>query len=82
MDKRNLAFRKANFVLLALGMAVVIIGLILMSGGSSTQEQFNPEVFSAMHIKVAPVVTFIGFVSIIGAILYNPKDKNEEEQPR
>jgi len=73
MDKKNLAFGKMNFILLAVGMAVVILGFILMSGGASTQEQFNPEVFSALHIKVAPVVTFVGFVSIIGAIVYKPK---------
>jgi len=74
-DKKNLAFGKMNFILLGVGLAVVIIGLILMSGDSSTEQQFNPEIFSALHIKVAPVVTFLGFVSIIGAIIYKPKDE-------
>jgi hypothetical protein len=27
-----------------------------------------------MHIKVAPVVTFLGFVSIVYAILRKPRD--------
>jgi len=74
-DKKNLAFGKMNFILLAVGMAIVIIGLVLMSGDSSTTEKFNPDIFSALHIKVAPVITFLGFVSIIGAIMYKPKDK-------
>lgn len=74
MDKRNFAFNRMNYILLAIGMAVVMIGFIMMSGGGSTEEQFNPEIFSAMRIKVAPVVTFIGFVSIVFAILYKPKD--------
>ena len=56
MDKKNLPFDKVNFILLAVGMAVVILGFILMSGGGSTEQTFNPEVFSTMRIKVAPVV--------------------------
>ncbi|MBR3471531.1 MAG: DUF3098 domain-containing protein [Prevotella sp.] len=75
MEKRNLAFGRMNYILLAVSMLVVIIGLVLMSGSASTEEQFNPEIFSAMHIKVAPVVTFIGFVSIIVAIMYKPRNK-------
>lgn len=79
MDKKNLAFDKVNFILLAIGMAVVILGFILMSGGGSTEQDFNPEVFSTMRIKVAPVVCFVGFVSIIYAIIRKPKDINAAE---
>ena len=79
MDKKNLAFDKVNFILLAIGMAVVILGFILMSGSGSTEQAFNPEVFSTMRIKVAPVVCFIGFVWIIYAIIRKPKDINTEE---
>ena len=79
MDKKNLAFDKVNFILLAIGMAVVILGFILMSGSGSTEQAFNPEVFSTMRIKVAPVVCFVGFVSIIYAIIRKPKDINPEE---
>lgn len=80
MDKRNLAFGKTNFILLAIGVAVVIFGFILMSGGASTETVFNPDIFSARRIKVAPIVTFIGFISIIGAILYQPKETKEVEE--
>lgn len=79
MDKKNLAFDKVNFILLAIGMAVVILGFILMSGSGSTEQAFNPEVFSTMRIKIAPVVCFVGFVSIIYAIIRKPKDINTEE---
>ncbi|WP_051617626.1 DUF3098 domain-containing protein [Prevotella sp. HUN102] len=75
MDKRNLAFGKTNYILLAVGLAIIILGFILMSGSGSTNSEFNPEIFSAMRIKVAPAVTFIGFISIIGAIMYKPKDE-------
>ena len=79
MDKKNLPFDKVNFILLAVGMAVVILGFILMSGGGSTEQTFNPEVFSTMRIKVAPVVCFVGFVSIIYAIIRKPNDNNSVE---
>ena len=32
MDKKNLAFDKMNFILLGIGMAIIIIGFLLMSG--------------------------------------------------
>ena len=75
MDKKILAFDKINFILLAVGRVIVLIGFVLMAGGESTDTQYDPEIFSTLHIKVAPVVCFIGFVSIIYAIIRKPKDK-------
>ena len=75
MDKRNFAFDKVNFILLAIGMIVVIIGFVLMSGGGSTEEAYDPGIFSPMRIKVAPVVCLLGFVSMIDAIIRKPKDE-------
>ncbi|MBR0047997.1 MAG: DUF3098 domain-containing protein [Prevotella sp.] len=78
MEKRDFAFGRMNFILLAIGMAVVVLGFILMGGDSSTNEAFNPDIFSARRIKVAPVVCFIGFVSMIYAVVHKPKDEKEE----
>ncbi len=75
MDKRNLAFDKVNFILLAIGMAIVIIGFILMSGAGSTEHHFEPDIFSTRRIVVAPTVTMIGFLSIIYAVIRKPKDE-------
>lgn len=74
MDKRNFAFDRTNFILLAIGMAVVVIGFILMSGSGSTDTTYDPDIFSARRIKVAPVVCLAGFVSIVYAIVRRPKD--------
>lgn len=79
MDRRNFAFDKVNFMLLAVGMMIVIIGFLLMSGGGSTETSYNPDIFSVRRVKVAPVVCFIGFVSMIYAIVRRPKDKHVEE---
>ena len=75
MEKRNFAFSKLNYILLAVGLAIVIIGFILMSGSGSNEEAFNPEIFSALRVKVAPAVTFFGFAFIIYGIMHKPKSR-------
>lgn len=79
MDKSKLALGKVNFILMAVGVVIILIGFVLMSGGNSNETTFDPSIFNAMRIKVAPVVSLIGFVSIIGAILYKGKDKKEDK---
>ena len=74
MDKKNLAFGKVNFILLAVGMAIVIIGFLLMSGSGSDELTFDTDIFSTRRIVVAPVVTLFGFLSIIYAVIRKPKD--------
>lgn len=79
MDKKNLAFDKGNFIALAVGIVIILIGFILMSGGESTADKYDPSIFDARHTKVAPIVTFIGFVSIVFAIIRKPKTIEEEK---
>lgn len=82
MKKNNFAFDKSNFILIAVGVAIVILGFILMSGSGSTEEAFNPEIFSVRRIKVAPAVCFFGFCFIVYGIMYTSKksriEKSEE----
>ena len=75
MSKENFAFDKTNFILLAVAMAVVIIGFILMTGPVSTPTHFEQDIFSARRIKVAPVVCLVGFLLMIYAVLRKPRDK-------
>lgn len=77
MDKRDLAFSRINYLLLAVCAVVIIVGFVLMSGSGTTSEQYNPDIFSTLRIKVAPVVTFVGFVGVIAAILVKPRSKEE-----
>lgn len=74
MDKRNLAFDRVNYILLVVGMVIIVIGFILMSGDGSTDTAYNPDIFSARRIKVAPVICLIGFVSMIYAVMRKPKE--------
>ena len=76
MDKRNLAFDKVNFILLAVGMAIVILGFIMMSGGGSNETTFDADIFSTRRVVVAPTVTLVGFLSIIYAVIRKPKSED------
>lgn len=76
IDKK-FAFDKTNFILLAIGMAVIIVGFLLMTGPSSTEGYFEPDIFSVRRIKVAPAVCFFGFIFMIYGIVRKPKDKTE-----
>ena len=75
MDKRDFAFDKMNYLLLAVGMIIVVIGFLLMTGPVSTDTTFEPDIFSARRTKLAPVVCLIGFVSMIYAVVRKPKEK-------
>ena len=74
MDKKNFAFDKTNFILLAISMVIVVIGFLLMVGSNSSDTVFEPNIFSARRIKVAPIVCLVGFVSMIYAVVRKPKD--------
>lgn len=78
MDRQKFAFDKTNFILLGAGMAIVIIGFLLMLGPGSTVTHFEPDIFSVRRVKVAPAVSFFGFIFIIYAILHRPKNISKE----
>ena len=74
MDKRDFAFDKVNYLLLAVGMIIVVIGFLLMTGPASTDTAFEPDIFSARRTKVAPIVCLFGFLSMIYAVVRKPKN--------
>jgi hypothetical protein len=72
----EMAFDRGNYKFLLAGIAIVIIGYILMSGGGSGDpEVFNAhEIFSARRITVAPIVCLIGYGMVIYAIMRKPRE--------
>lgn len=76
--RHAMAFHKANYILLTIGMAIVIIGFLLMVASPSTTQAYNPGIFSALHIKVAPAVCLFGFLFMIFAIIYHKKDQGDK----
>lgn len=80
MDKRNFAFDRVNYILIAVSMVVIIVGFLLMSGPGSTEAAYNPDIFSARRIKVAPIVCLVGFVAMVYAVARKPKDKESDKE--
>lgn len=80
MSKEKFAFDKINFILLAVAMVMVILGFVLMTGPVSTQTHFEPDIFSARRIKVAPLVCLAGFLFMIYAVLRKPKGSEGNER--
>jgi hypothetical protein len=72
--KQEFLFGKINYTILLIGIGVVILGFILMSGGGSEDSNvFNEEIFNFRRIRLAPTTVLIGFGITVYAILKNPK---------
>lgn len=73
-NKPVFALGKQNYLLIALSFILIVVGFILMIGSGSTDQTYNPDIFSTRRIVIAPTITFIGFVGIIFAILRKPRN--------
>jgi hypothetical protein len=67
MDNNDMPFGKKNYRIMLIGIAVLILGFIIMS---LDQEPFG---FGFLGLTLGPIIVFLGFGIEIAAILYNPK---------
>jgi hypothetical protein len=80
MAKKNetqpgFAIPKENYLYLAIGFAIIILGFLLMLGGGSKDPNvFSEEIFSWRRITLAPIVVLFGFVFEIWAIMRKPRN--------
>ena len=82
MDK-DFTFGKDNFIWLGISIVFIIVGFVLMSGGSSPDGvSFNPEIFSKQRIVVAPIIIMIGYILMIYAILKKNNKTSEDSSKR
>ncbi len=59
-----------NLKVMLVGVVVIIIGFLLMTGGGSDDPNvFNPEMFSFRRITLAPIVVLLGFGIIAFSIM-------------
>ena len=73
-SKQEFLFEKINYKILLIGIVVIAIGFILMSGGGSEDPKvFSDAIFNFRRIRIAPTVVLIGFGITIYSILKNPK---------
>jgi hypothetical protein len=81
-SKSEFIFGKKNYKFMLIGLACIVIGFILMSGGGSDDPNvFDPSIFSWRRIRLAPTLVLIGFGFQVYAILLNPnKTKSKEKK--
>ena len=71
----DFAFSKKNYILLFVGLAFMISGLILMAGGGSEDPtQFSDEIFSTTRLTIAPILLAAGFIIEIFAVMSKGKE--------
>jgi hypothetical protein len=69
------AFRRENYILLLIGLAVIAVGFLLMIGGKSEDPQvFNESIFNFQRVTLAPILILAGYIIEIYAIMKKPKD--------
>lgn len=59
----------AKRIIILSAVVFIVAGYLLMSGPGSTEQTFNPNIFSFRRIVVAPVLCLIGYLLIIVGIL-------------
>ena len=55
--------------LIVAACTMILIGYALMSGASSNEQAFNPDIFSTRRIVIAPMLCLAGYLLIILGIL-------------
>ena len=61
------AFKKINYLIMVLGIAVILLGFVIMS---LDQETYG---FGFLGLTLGPIIVFLGFMIQFVAILYKSK---------
>lgn len=81
MSQKSIALGKTNLIICGIAIFLIIAGFLLMAGPGTTLEGgFEPDIFSARRIKLAPVVCLAGFVLMVVGILYPSKKGKVSEK--
>lgn len=72
-EKRKLAFAKANYIIMLVGIAVLVLGFIFMTMDN------EPYGFGFMGLTLGPIVVMLGFLIQFVAIFYKPKSNSDTE---
>ena len=81
MDKnqQRMPFTRKNYMMMLIGIAIIILGFVLMAGGGEhTATEFDESIFSFRCITLAPIVVIAGFVFEIYAIMKRFEEDRED----
>jgi hypothetical protein len=71
----QLPFGRMNYILLLIGIGIIALGFILMS-----QDPFVDAREFSISLYVAPPIVVLGFLEVIFAIMYKPKEVDQPEK--
>ncbi|WP_273568283.1 DUF3098 domain-containing protein [Maribacter halichondriae] len=78
MVTQEFIFQKKNYMFMFIGIAFIVLGFILMSGGGSDDPNiFNEDIYNFRRIRLAPTLVLIGLGIEVYAILLNPHKKKD-----
>ncbi len=69
VDNR-LPLGKVNYILMAVCLALIVLGFFLMAGSPNEGTTFNEAVFETRRVVVGPLVSLAGFVLMAFAIIF------------
>jgi hypothetical protein len=73
-EKQDFAFGKQNYIWMIIGVVVLILGYILLSGGGSEDpNKFNYALFNTRRLVIAPILIVGGLVIEVYAIMKKSK---------
>ena len=76
--KPEFIFQKKNYMYMFIGLAFIILGFVLMSGGGSEDPNvFSEDIYNFRRIRLAPTLVLIGLGIEVYAILLNPHKKKK-----
>jgi len=75
---KHFGFQAENYKILLIGLAINILGFLLMiGGGSDDPNKFDAsELFSTVRITIAPMLIVGGYIVILFSIIKKPKNSN------
>lgn len=74
-NKEEFTFKKQNYILIAGGTLLCVLGYILMSGGGSDDPAiFSEDLFSFRRITLSPLLILIGLAIVGWGIMKKVKD--------
>ncbi len=73
-NKLSFAFNKTNYIILIAGIAVLLIGFLLMvGGGSDNPKVFSDAIFGFRRLTLSPILILSGYLIVIFSIMYRSK---------
>ena len=75
-------FRMTNYILMIIGVVILFVGYVLLTGGGSDDpNQFNEAIFNTRRLVVAPITILFGLVLEIVAIMWRTPVRKKDNEP-